>query len=67
MNAGYGVSKFAPHLLLFGTDGGGEAYAFDTRTEPWNVVEVPFIGMGEAALAIVRGCTFADFLKYLSA
>jgi hypothetical protein len=45
MNVGYEVTQFAPNLFLFGTNGGGEAFAFDTRENPWTVVMVPFIGM----------------------
>ena len=40
------VSEFAPGLILFGSDGGGEAYAFDVREAVPIIVEVPFIGMG---------------------
>ena len=32
-------------LVLFGSDGGGEAYAFDIRTASLPIVMVPFIGM----------------------
>jgi hypothetical protein len=32
-------------LFLFGSDGGGEAFAFDTRSTPPPIVVVPFIGM----------------------
>lgn len=45
LNAAYGVSEFAPGLLLIGSDGGDSAYAFDTRLESSPLVEVPFIGM----------------------
>ena len=39
------VNEYAPGLLLFGSDGGGEAFAFDTRAAPPTVVIVPFVGM----------------------
>jgi hypothetical protein len=29
VNRGYNVAEFFPNLFLIGTDGGGEAYAFD--------------------------------------
>src|SRR5262252_8735831 len=32
MNAGYELQKIAPGLLLIGSDGGGEGFAFDTRS-----------------------------------
>jgi hypothetical protein len=52
-----------PGLFLFGSNGGGEAYAFDTRENPWVVVQVPLIGMGDAASAIPLGGSFTEFLK----
>jgi hypothetical protein len=45
MNREYEVATHAPGLLLFGTDGFEEAFAFDTRFEPWLVGTVPFMGM----------------------
>jgi hypothetical protein len=63
LNAGYEVARDAPGLLLFGSDGGGEAYAFDTRESPWVVVQVPFIGMGDVDSAIPRGSSFTEFLE----
>src|ERR1044072_7362040 len=30
MNKAYEVTEYAPGLFLFGSDGGGEAFAFDT-------------------------------------
>jgi len=64
LNEAYGVTGFAPGLLLIGSDGGDTGYAFDTRIEDFPLVEVPFIGMSlnEAKL---KGSSFADFLKKL--
>lgn len=45
LNSGYRVEEFAPGILLFGSDGGGEAFGFDLRDSSMNVVEVPFVGM----------------------
>jgi hypothetical protein len=42
LNAEYQVSDYAPGLLGFGSDGGGEMLAFDAQNQ---VVLVPFIGM----------------------
>lgn len=65
-NKSYQVSDYAPGLLLFGSDGGGEAYAFDTRTSPSTVVMVPFVGMSlEDAKPVAP--TFTAFLKKLGA
>ena len=64
LNAGYEVANFAPGFLLFGSDGGGEAYAFDTRKSPWEVVQIPFIGMDDP---IARGSSFTEFCASLRA
>ena len=39
------MSEHAPGLLLFGSDGGGEALAFDTACEGLPVVSGSFVGM----------------------
>jgi hypothetical protein len=65
MNKAYEVEKFAPGLFLFGSDGGGEAYAFDTRTSAVPIVFVPFVGM-EPSLAQVVASTFEGLLQELS-
>lgn len=45
-NRDYEVPKYAPGLLFFGSNGGGEAFAFDTRpSEEMKIRMVPFIGM----------------------
>jgi hypothetical protein len=41
----YAIREFAEGLVIFGSDSGGTAYAFDTRYEETTIVEVPFIGM----------------------
>ena len=64
MNAGYEVQKYVPGLLIFGSDGGGEAYGFDMRTSHWPVVQVPFVGM-TWGLAESLGESFNAFLKHL--
>lgn len=61
-NESYQVSEYAPGLLLFGSDGGGEGYAFDLRTSPPGVVSVPFVGMSLKYAKPVAP-TFIDFLK----
>jgi hypothetical protein len=42
-NRGYGAGEFVPELLLLGSDGGGQALAFDRRNRNWPVIMVPFI------------------------
>jgi len=44
-NREYEVHEYAPGLIAFGSTGGGEGFAFDTRETPYPVVQVPFIGM----------------------
>jgi hypothetical protein len=64
LNRAYEVSKYIPGLLIFGSNGGGEAYGFDTRNSQWPIVEVPFVGM-DWDLALPRGRSFTHFLQYL--
>lgn len=64
LNEAYGVAKYAPGLVLFGSAGGNCAYAFDNRFEGKPIVEVPFI---EMSLDNAKKCanTFVEFLLYL--
>jgi hypothetical protein len=52
VNRGYNVAEFFPNLFLIGTDGGGEAYAFDVSANDPTVFEVPFVGKPSDARAI---------------
>ena len=46
LNAGYRLAEFLPGFFGFGSNGGGELLALDTRgPEPFPVVMVPFIPM----------------------
>ncbi len=60
-NAAYEVSDLAPGLLIFGSDGGGEAHAFDTTAASWPVVTVPFVGM-DRKLIQTTAASFDGFL-----
>lgn len=64
MNQAYEVQKYAPGLLIFGSDGGGEAFGFDARSPECPVVQVPFVGM-TWDLARPMGATFDEFLERL--
>jgi len=64
MNKAYRVAELAPGLLLFGSDGGGEAFAFDTRSGAKRIVSVPFVGM-ELKLARAIAVDFKMFLEEL--
>jgi cell wall assembly regulator SMI1 len=65
MNEGYEVNEYAPGLVLIGSDGAGEAFAFDMRQSPPSVVSVPFVGM-DLEYAETVGENFTEFLQKLS-
>ncbi len=64
MNKAYQVAEYAPGLFLFGSDGGGEAFAFDMRSDANPIVAVPFVGM-ELKLAHSVAQSFEAFLEEL--
>lgn len=63
-NESYRSNEWAPGFLIFGSDGGGEAFGFDTRNPMWPIVRIPFIGM-EWGAAEPLGDTFDQFLDNL--
>jgi len=64
-NEQYEVAKYAPGLLVFGSNGGGEAYAFDYRIGSCSgVVKIPFVGM-TLQYAEDFAPNFIDFLRRL--
>ena len=65
-NDGYEVQRFAPALLLIGSDGGGEAYGFDVRGNPWKVVQVPFTDLGDPRYTADQGRNFTEFLQKMA-
>jgi SMI1 / KNR4 family (SUKH-1) len=64
MNAGYKIPESPRELCLFGSNGGGEAFAFDTRTVPPPIVVVPFVGL-DWNDAILIATSFREFLETL--
>jgi len=58
LNQAYQVGDYAPGLFLFGSNGGGEALAFDLRVETTPVVSVPFVGMELNLVQTVPGFRF---------
>jgi hypothetical protein len=64
LNRSYEVQDYAPGFLIFGSNGGGEAYGFDTRSEGWPVVRITFVGM-DWSEARPMGESFNAFLKRL--
>jgi hypothetical protein len=64
MNAGYEVEINAPGLFLFGSDGGGEAFAFRLSCDAGSVVMFPWIGVDEESI-IDMVPSFNPFLERL--
>jgi hypothetical protein len=64
INLEYQADRYVPGMILFGSNGGGEAYGFDTRQNDFSVVMVPFIGM-EWKAAIPMGATFSELIERL--
>lgn len=62
LNLAYQVAEYAPDLFVFGSNGGGEAFAFDRRLDPMPVVAVPFVGI-ESGLANRVGSSFGEFVS----
>lgn len=60
MNRAYNTAEFFPNLFFIGSDGGGEAYAFDLSRTDARVFEVPFVGLPTDASAIAN--SFDSFL-----
>jgi hypothetical protein len=52
MNSSYKTAEFFPDLFFIGSNGGGEAYAFDVSRSDAPIFEVPFIGLPTDARAI---------------
>jgi hypothetical protein len=63
-NKEYLVDEAAPELFLSGSSGGGEAFAFDTRSSPPPIVAVPFIVISLED-AIMLAPDFDGFLQHL--
>ncbi len=63
-NIAYEVHEYAPGLILIGSDGSGEAFAFDTNVSPWPVVQIPFVGM-DRELVVILAPNFVSFLESL--
>ena len=63
LNEEYKVEELFPDTFIFGSDGGDEAYAFDTNSKPMKIVQFPFISMPEEIEVIAN--TFDEFIEYL--
>jgi len=61
-NRDYEVHEYIPDVLLFGSNGGGEAYGFMKSESGFVVVRVPFVGMCPQ-LCVEVAQSFADFVQ----
>jgi hypothetical protein len=62
-NKDYEIEEYIPGFFGFGSSGGGELLAFDTRRgKPWKIVMIPFVPMS-AELAIVIAKDFDEFIR----
>jgi len=64
LNEAYQVAIYAPGYLIFGSDGGGEAFAFDLQSKSRSIVMIPFVGMSRD-LARPMATGFWQFLDKL--
>ena len=65
LNNAYRVETFAPGLLLIGSNGGGEAFAFDMRYRPAPIVKVPFVGMDLSLVILLAESFEACLMSWL--
>ncbi|WEF32878.1 SMI1/KNR4 family protein [Pseudoduganella chitinolytica] len=61
-NQQYEVADYADGLLLIGSNGGGEAIAYDMRHSPPEIVEIPFVGM-DLQYARLVAHNFTEFIN----
>jgi len=61
MNSGYEVEKYTPGIFLIGSNGGGEAVAFDLRDKQTKVILIPF--MFEYDAIVELGNNMSEFFK----
>jgi SMI1 / KNR4 family (SUKH-1) len=58
------INEFAPGLIMFGSNGGGESYAFDARQSILSFVEFYDMEMSPDKIRFC-GYTFHEFLEHL--
>jgi hypothetical protein len=63
-NREYQAAELAPELFLIGSNGGGEAYAFDQSSATSVVFLVPFIGMEYQYIQKIAD-SFSSFVTYV--
>ena len=60
LNRDYNVDEYAPDFFIFGSNGGGTAYAVKKSTS--DIYEIPFIGMSNEE-AVFKNKTFSEFVE----
>ena len=60
LNQAYHVNEFVSNIIIIGSDGAEEAFAFDTTN--MTIVQLPFIGMGHIPSEKLSD-TFSNFLS----
>jgi hypothetical protein len=64
LNSAYEANDLLPGFLLFGSNGGGEAFAFDL-TAAMRICKVPFVGMHPSLVEYVAD-DLPALLRYLA-
>lgn len=62
LNNDYNVQEYAAEFFIFGSDGGGNAFAIEKITG--DIYELPFIGMSKDT-AIFKNDSFAEFIEQI--
>jgi hypothetical protein len=60
------MREFVPGIVIVGSDGGGELFAFDCRSAEAPIVMVPAIGVGWDDL-ILQARRFTEFMEQRAA
>lgn len=61
LNLAYNVKEFISNVIIIGSDGGEDAFAYDTTN--MTIIKFPFIGMGYIANEKLSD-TLGDFLSF---
>ena len=64
LNEAYNIQEFFPSLVVFGSDGANEAFAFSRGRKNTAIMQVPFVGTEDDVKKLAT--SFVDFLKQLA-
>ena len=65
LNESFSVKEFAPEIFIFGSNGGGEAFAFNIAESPYVIIKIPFIPM-DLDFTNLIGQTVSEFFSSFS-